>query len=1192
MLSLSFSESLPKNKPAGFHTTLESWAARLCIAKIVPAFLVLLCAGLHAEIDLAPLTEAIPEKTAVTPKRQRRLLVFYLRDDAKIIQLANALFTEMGKKTGAFEAVVTKDPRMFEKDRLNVFDAVLLNNTSNIERYLLRKEYRANLLNFVEEGGGVVGLHQALNGGFNIKHENSQLNWPEYSRLLGAKFDKHSWSPNGTWPVAVEDVEHPVNAAFADSFHESKGIRFVGSFRIKDELRRFRDFSRKESRVLLKVDSRLNNSRGPKDNPVSWIRQQGKGRVFYSYFGSNDSTYSNPLIVKHWLDGIQFALGDLEADSTPNVKPLPAKTFYNDPPAPYLKPEETLKKLQLPDGFKADVMVGEGDIHEPVIVVWDGNGRMYVAEMRTYMQEIDGKDQMRPISRVSMHEDTDDDGKIDRHTVFADNLVLPRMVLPLDDRIVIGETNTTTLHAYRDTDGDGKADEKKVWFQGGRRGGNLEHQSSGLIWCLDNWIYQSKDNARFRFTTGKVVKENSRMAGAQWGLTSDDMGRVFYSNNSNPGSGFQWPPSYGPSRGDRGRDFNTIFPITRTPDIQPGLRAMREDGRLRSFTAACGQTIFRGDRLGPDLQGDYFVCEPVGRIVRRAKVKNDKGKLILEHPYHEEEREFIASSDMLFRPVNSATGPDGCLYIVDMYRGIIQEGSWVRKGSFLRPVVQRMELDKRIQNGRIYRITHESFEPGPRPKMLDEKTPALVKHLSHPNGWWRNTAQKLMILRGDRSVIPLLKEAARNATEPLGRMHALWTLEGLNVLDKELLIEKYADKDPRVRIAAIRISEHILPADKTLLKELAKLKSDSDFEVPGQLLLSLAYSDEEEADNLALEIAAAHPDNEAVKRARDMRRTAMQEAKRRRELAIRNKKLADLMGKGESVYMGLCITCHGPDGLGLPFDDRPNEIKGPPLKGSARVLGHKDVITRIVLNGLTGPVDGKTYTEVMVPMQGIDDDILAATMTFIRNSWGNQATIIETRDVARVKKEVGAREKPWTLEELVEFAPPELKDKPLWKATASHNGSTARNAFDLKPETRYDTKTSMKPGMWFQIEFPTITKVASIILNSERSRNDFPRGYEVKVSEDGKKWSEVLAKGRGQHPATTIELPRVPGRFLRITQTGRAGRWYWSIHELQVFGIAKKFIPEMKAPGGESEAEDEEDIENLEELLEEAEKLE
>ncbi|MDP6358909.1 MAG: ThuA domain-containing protein, partial [Planctomycetota bacterium] len=251
LLSLSSSESLPNNKPAGFFTTLDGWATRLCISKIVPAFLVLLCAGLHAEIDLAPLTKAIPEKTAVTPKRQRRLLIFYLRDDAKIIQLANALFTEMGKKTGAFEAAVTKDPRMFEKDRLNVFDAVLFNNTANVERYLLKKEFRDNLLSFVEEGGGVVGLHQALNGGFNIKHENSQLNWPEYSRLLGAKFDKHSWSPNGTWPVAVEDVEHPINAAFADSFHESKGIRFVGSFRIKDELRRFRDFSRKESRVLL-----------------------------------------------------------------------------------------------------------------------------------------------------------------------------------------------------------------------------------------------------------------------------------------------------------------------------------------------------------------------------------------------------------------------------------------------------------------------------------------------------------------------------------------------------------------------------------------------------------------------------------------------------------------------------------------------------------------------------------------------------------------------------------------------------------------------------------------------------------------------------------------------------------------------------------------------------------------------------
>ncbi|MDA0840038.1 MAG: ThuA domain-containing protein [Planctomycetota bacterium] len=1149
----------------------------------------LLTTCLRAELDLTSLTKAIPETPSATPERQRRLLVYYIKDDVKIIQLANALFSQMGKKTGAFEAVVSNDSRMFETDRLNVFDAVLFNNTANIERYILKREYRENLLKFVDEGGGVIGIHQALNGGFNLKHQDTELNWPAYSQLLGAKFDNHSWSPNGTWPVAVEDAEHPINAAFADLYHESKGIRFVGTFRIQDELRRFRDFSRKESRVLLKVDNRLNNSNGPQDNPVAWIRQQGKGRVFYSYFGSNESTYSNPLIVKHWLDGIQFALSDLKADATPVPNPPAPQTVFNDPPAPYHKPEETLKMLQLPEGFKAEVMVGEEDIHEPVVVAWDANGRMYVAEMRTYMQEIDGKDQMRPISRVSMHEDSDGDGTMDRHTVFADNLVLPRMVLPLDDRIVIGETDTSTLHAYRDTDGDGQADVKEVWYEGGNRGGNLEHQASGLIWCLDNWIYLSKDNVRFRFTSGKVVKEDSRMTGAQWGLTSDDMGRVFYSTNSNPGMGFQWPPSYGASQGDRAGDFNTIFPITRTPDIQPGLGAMREDGRLRSFTAACGQTIFRGDRLGPDVQGDYFVCEPVGRIVRRAKVKSDKGKLILEHPYHEEEREFIASSDMLFRPVNSATGPDGCLYIVDMYRGIIQEGSWVRNGSFLRPVVQRMELDKRIRNGRIYRITHESLQPGPRPGMLGEKTPELIQHLSHPNGWWRDTAQKLIILRGDKSVIPLLKEVARNGADPLGRMHALWTLEGMAVLDKELLIEKYSDKDPRVRVASIRISEQVLPGDKTLLKELAKLKTDPDFEVPGQLLLSLAYSDEEEAENLALEIVTANPDNEAVNRARDMRRSAMEEAKRRRELAIRNQLLAELMEKGESIYMGLCITCHGPDGLGMPYDDRPKEIKGPPLKGSARVLGHKDVVTRIVLNGLTGPVDDKTYTEVMVPMQGIDDEILAATMTFVRNSWGNQATIIVEKDVARVKKEVGLREQPWTLVELEEFHPPELKNKPLWKATASHNSSTAHLAFDLKQETRYDTRESMKPGMWYQIEFPSKTKVSSIILNSERSRNDYPRGYEVQVSDDGKEWSEVLAKGSGQHPTTTIELPRIPSTFLRITQTGQASHWFWSIHELQVFGIAKKFVPEMKIPGEEKErAEDKE----LEELLENVEKIE
>ena len=179
-------------------------------------------------------------------------------------------------------------------------------------------------------------------------------------------------------------------------------------------------------------------------------------------------------------------------------------------------------------------MLTEPDIAEPVMVAFDGNGRMYVAEMRTYMQDADGTGEQQPFSRVSRHEDTDGDGVYDKHTVFADKLLLPRIMLPLDDRIIIGETNSDDLYIYRDTNGDGVADEKTLWYQGGPRGGNMEHQPNGLVWAMDNGLYSTYHDYRLRFgADGKAVKETIPVNGGQWGLTQDDWGKVWFVNAGN-----------------------------------------------------------------------------------------------------------------------------------------------------------------------------------------------------------------------------------------------------------------------------------------------------------------------------------------------------------------------------------------------------------------------------------------------------------------------------------------------------------------------------------------------------------------------------------------------------------------------------------------------------------------------------------
>ena len=831
--------------------------------------------------------------------------------------------------------------------------------------------------------------------------------------------------------------------------------------------------------------------------------------------------------------------------------------------APPLSPEESIRTMEIQPGFSITPVLTEPVIHEPSAIAWDGNGRLYVVEMRTYMQEIDGKNQLTPTSRVSRHEDTDGDGVYDRHSVFADNLSLPRMVLPLLDRVIIRETNTLDLKSYQDTDGDGVADRIEIWHQGGGRGGNLEHQPSGLIWNIDNWLYTTYSAHRYRLTGGKIIREATPHGAGQWGLTHDDVGRIFYSSagGENPATDFQRPIIYGRISlpGEQASGFREVFPIDNIPDTQGGRGRLRQDNTLNRFTASCGQSIYRGDRMPSDFYGDLIICEPVGRLIRRAKVINDAGRIVVQNAY--DKTEFIRSTDPNFRPINSATGPDGCLYLVDMYRGIIQEGNWVRQGSYLRGVVQKYELDRNIGRGRVFRVDHETTKRGPQPRMLDETPAELVAHLSHPNGWWRSEAQKLIILHGEKSVVPALEQLARDGENPLGRLHALWTLEGLDAVDTKLLSGKFEDADPRLRAAAIRIAESVMEKDRSLDGAIAKLTTDKDPDVLIQSVLSVSRGGHPDAQAITDGIIKANPEVASVGRIAGQVKTRMEamiaERKKLEEIRRRNKLLAESIVRGKVTYTTLCITCHGPDGKGMPSPDGKGLRLAPPLAGSARVQGHRERLMRILLNGLIGPVDKKTYAGgLMLPMGANSDQWIADVATYIRNTWGNQAPLIEDVDVARVREASKDRLSPWTLVELAPFDPPELKDRGLWKLAASHGGGKLKNAVDGNQGSRWDTGTVQRPGMWLTIELPDPIQVLALTLDTRGSSNDYPRGFLVQTSADGKEWAAPAAQGRGVHALTQIELNSpAPTRHIRITQTGSSPNKYWSIHELSIKGL-------------------------------------
>jgi mono/diheme cytochrome c family protein len=707
-------------------------------------------------------------------------------------------------------------------------------------------------------------------------------------------------------------------------------------------------------------------------------------------------------------------------------------------------PQETIAAIQLPPGYHLQLVASAPTIISPVCMAWDGNGAMYVCEMRTYMLDIDGSKSHDRKSRVTRLESTKGNGVYDKVTVFADNLMLPRQLLPLDDRILIRETDTKDIFSFRDTDGDGVSDEKKEFFKGGPVGGNLEHQSSNLTWNIDNWMYQTVDDTRFHYSNGKLEKEKLPERVGQWGYAVDDVGRMIFATAGaeRPAHDFQVPLIYGPINlpGELAPNFTEVYGLVKLTDYQGGTGRVAPGGGLNRFTGCAGPSVYRGDALPHDLYGDYILPEPVGRIIRRAKITNVEGKTVLTNAY--DKKEFMASTDANFRPVFSATGPDGCLYILDMYHGIIQEANWTGNGSYLRKEIQRYGLDKHINGGRIYRLVHDDFKPHfENPHMLDETPAQLVQHLTHPNGWWRDTAQKLLVLKGDKSIVPALKQMATSQANPIARLHALWTLDGLDSVDAQFLIEKLHDSDSRVRVAAIRICEPLIkkndPAIMTALKPAA---TDPDANVVKQYCLSVLYAQNPQAEELTKVVIDASPKTSIIPHIVKSFKDAAAVAKAEKEKpAHLDKRYAVAFFKGKDLFSQTCIACHGTDGKGQPAPEGGGLTLAPPFKDSKRLLGPKGVAISIVLHGLVGPHEnGKTYPNEMAALPWLDDNMLSQVLTYARNDWGNKAGAVEPKDVAEFRKSTATRKLPYTFPEVLEMQakltpapkPAEVKPKP------------------------------------------------------------------------------------------------------------------------------------------------------------------
>ena len=435
------------------------------------------------------------------------------------------------------------------------------------------------------------------------------------------------------------------------------------------------------------------------------------------------------------------------------------------------------------------------------------------------------------------------------------------MILPLQDGVILtSETDSDEVVKWSDTNADGVADKREVVFTGIGQSGdaNIEHQKAGLIWNMDNWIYTTYNPFRIRWTPSGFLREPTGPNGGQWGLASDDDGKPWFvdAGGERGPMNFQYPIHYGafspcpPPTGEAAaaaatprrrppdpppapnpncppgmengfeKDFAVVWPTPGIGDMQGGIFRTRMPAQnLNHFTATTGPAIFRGDGLPADLKGQLLFTEPVGRLIRRAAIDNIEGLTQLRNVYPG--AEFLTSVDQLFRPVNISNAPDGTLYIADMYHGIIQERQWSGPGEYLRAKIEQYQLDKVVSLGRIWRLRYDGRAAVPAtatnigqpaipaivprfapPRMYSETPAQLVEHFTHPNGWWRDMAQRLLVLKQDKSVVPALQQMARSSENLLARFHAMWTLEGLGALDAGLVREVMKDASPRMRIQA------------------------------------------------------------------------------------------------------------------------------------------------------------------------------------------------------------------------------------------------------------------------------------------------------------------------------------------------------------------------------------------------------
>lgn len=720
--------------------------------------------------------------------------------------------------------------------------------------------------------------------------------------------------------------------------------------------------------------------------------------------------------------------------------------------SPVVSPEQSLKLLKTEEGFEISVVASEPLVQTPVAMLFDPKGRIWVAEMTGYMPDVVGTGEDIPNGKIVILEDTDSDGKMDKRKIFLDSLVLPRSICFYEDGILVAEPPGLWFYKIAGDKPVSKVLVDSVYAVGG----NVEHQPNGLLRAMDNWIYNAKSNKRYRKYGDEWKIERTHFRG-QWGISQDNQGRLYYNHNSANVLGDNFLPGLGHwnknQKGVAGFNArivasNRVYPRRPTPGVNRGyMNGILDDSlRLVNFTAACGPLVYRGDLFGPAYASNVFVPEPSANLIKRNIIEEEGYITPGKQAYAN--REFISSTDERFRPVALSNAPDGAIYIADMYRGIIQHKTYVTP--YLRQEINERSLTEPLTLGRIYKIVPRGSKTGPVELRNDNES--LIGMLGHSNGWIRDYAQQTIIDGKKTGLIPRLRIIATSGGNELGRLHSLWTLEGLGALSAEEVLPLYAQESFRLQAAAFGLTPSVINRDNyrmftTVWEKLIADNLTMTFPYIAFGMNAVKAFDDALAQDILHRLAGKQPGNPYLAAAivstlQDRESEFLSAAgqsisdtasalivqlksaaeNRIKESNSRNQALlSKKYPKGAEFYNTICQTCHGPDGNGV-------QGLAPPLNQSEWVTGRKDILTSIVLFGLTGPVTvaNRLYQapEISADMPGIgydpgiSNDQIAEMLSYIRKSWQNNADPVSVEEVEQIRKKFAGREKAFTIKEL------------------------------------------------------------------------------------------------------------------------------------------------------------------------------